>query len=140
VNRIEKNANLARSCATYGFVIVITEFLFYWCALACFIELWLRVVLSVKIIKNYRYFYLFGGLALTLVNLIIILADKDYLMVDIGGSECNWNISDTAIFYWHRGLPHTIYFAIGILLALHVLYTCVKISMSIGNHIPYASV
>jgi hypothetical protein len=130
------NAALARSCNFFALLVVYTEFIFYWCALAIFIELWLKVWFNVHHLPQYRKVYFFVGLFLAVLNALVVTFYGDPKMVTPGTflTKCDYSIGETYTDFYLRFMPHIIVYAISAFLGAHVLAMCFERTYSVGYH------
>jgi hypothetical protein len=125
---------LTNNCIAFGTLSALIEFLEFWVCFAVFVELWLRVVRGIKDVKYYRRFYFWGGLAVTMANFLMVVLYGHPSTPDPGFFiPCTWQSANADLVYYMRIVPHTIYFSIAILLAVHVVYHCVVVSTRVGN-------
>ena len=124
------------SCAFFSIYWVITYNLFFWVFIAMTSELWCRVVLALKSVTFYRYFYMYGSAGLmTLLTLIQIFLTPHSDVTINGGIDytCKWASSDSEINYLANSVPYLIIYIMGFFATAWFIYHLVQVSSKVGK-------
>jgi hypothetical protein len=97
------------------------------------VELYLKVVRGFKDVTYARYFYLGGGLAVS-IGLILLNAVWGEPTVAVGSFQwCTWVSEDSDVNWYAYGLPKVIIYCFASILSILVCYQCVKVASSAGG-------
>ena len=121
-------------CGLTSVLLVIQPLLASWAMMTIFMELWFRVVWGVKNdLTFYRYFYVGGGLLVTLAVIIGALVSGPSPGPNAAGNNnvvCFWTSGDWKTDFMTITVPSLAYFAVSLVVAMHGIYVCVKISLA----------
>jgi hypothetical protein len=128
------NKIVAQSCNFFALLVLYTEFIIYWVALAVFIELWLRVVFQTDNLPKFRLFYFWCGFGLAIMNALLVNYYKNPSMLQPGNftTICDYSTGQVWLDFYLRGLPHIIAWAIAVFLGINVLLICGERTASLG--------
>ena len=128
---------LSGYCSFIAAFFTLIYHLYSWSMFCIFVELWLRVVWAVKNeMTFYRYFYVFGGLGVTLVLFIISITlgtSPSYNSPGNNNTSCAWNSGSYIDDFYANTVPHIVIFVVSMALAAHGVYECVMISLKAQN-------
>lgn len=126
-----RNQQLSNNCAVSGGIMMFSNVGTRWLLGAVFVELWLRVVWGVKNIKLYRRFYMWGGLVVTAVLGVLLIVRGSMLVP--GASTCNYTSTSTVDTWALGGAWGYFMYLVAIVLGLHVVVQCVRVSMKVSS-------
>jgi hypothetical protein len=124
------------SCTFFSIYYLVTYNIFFWIFIAMTAELWCRVVLALKSVTYYRYYYLHGtGVAMLLLTLAQLLLVPDSDVVINGGLDftCKWAASDATINFYANTLPYTVIYVLGALATAWFIHQLVQVSAQVGK-------
>ena len=117
-------------CVAQSVGVFIDQYVITSCVLCTILELWLRVVWSVKNIIPYQRMYRAVAFLLFSLHLLSLqfMSDSLQVMTVPGGTSCYLISSDADTFYLVSYIPLCVYYGTGLALFAHVIYVCIKIS------------
>lgn len=126
---------LSFSCAFLAVFNLVYDWLLYWIFTCEAIELWLRVVKSVKDVSFYRKIYVGGLLVVTLIFIFISLFYGPSDIDGKGGFQllCGWEGGDLDIQFYFNTVPKIIFYSVTFLLTMHSLYVLYKIATATSS-------
>lgn len=126
---------LSFSCAFTGVFNLWYDWMLYFIFSCQAIELWLRVVLSMKDITFLRKVYIGVNLFITLFFILFNLFYGNSDVVGKGGFQlmCTWANTNNDYQYYYTTIPHIIVYTISGALTTHSLYTLYKIATATSS-------
>lgn len=131
INKLQKSTG----CIAFAITQLIIEFISYWFCLALVIELWCKVVLSIKDVTFCRKIYIGGGSMITLGLILLNIYYAEAIIAVDSNLWCVWQSKDPNIVFYIKGLPYCLIYGAFTLLSCHIFYTCIKISTAVKSNL-----
>lgn len=124
------------SCAFFSIYYIFTYNLFFWVFIAMTSELFCRVVLELKSVTYYRYYYMYGtGGIMIILTLIQLLLTPDSDVTINGGIDftCKWASSNSNINYYANSLPYLVIYLLGTFTTIWFVRSLITVSSKVGK-------
>lgn len=118
------------SCYFFSLFELAIDWFNYWVFGAVSCEVWCKVVLELKNVKQARYLYLwgYGAASIGMFLLTVLYGDNDIGYVGGFGLLCGWSPSDYVLRFYDRTLPHMVVYCIGAVILCHGIFSALRVS------------
>ena len=119
-------------CLAEGISAPISKLIVVACVYCSILELWFRVVWSVKDIKRIQFIYRACAVGLVVMHILVLFLGLGQDLSYYYG-KCNYEPSNYKLTFYSNAIPQMIYYISGLGLSVHVIYVCISISSKTSN-------
>lgn len=120
-------------CLAEGVSPFIAQLIVVACVYCSILELWFRVVWSVKNIKRIQLIYRACAFGLVVMHVLVLFLGLGSQDLSYYYGRCYYLATDKNLAFYSNAIPQMIYYISGLGLSIHVIYVCISISSKTSN-------